>query len=342
VWLNNCVGTRTYHLFLSLLSVGAVTTAVVATVCIAIVIHWARGDEGLREGGRTAYGKPISGGLLVAIAVLTAVLVIVTCYLLVDLLILHSRLVQRGWTTYDYIVHLREQDCKRSRGEKLDPPLSGPCAPSTRPRVTGPLCSFSSRRNRRKVVPAQTELASRPAHAPCSTVSFGGDKHTEPAAPHTDDAKDNGHREPAAPRRDTAVDAADRERLSAKNGLNYKGSVAGLASSQAAAAPDVEVAVVGDAVAVDTTDRSDVIERNIPHLPGLDTPTIVIASSSAASPTLLSQLTVTDGTSSSQGIAPTSAPSLRSGAALRLPPITSQGLPPSGQPPLVESTSFTN
>mmetsp|Transcript_16425 Transcript_16425/g.42652 ORF Transcript_16425/g.42652 Transcript_16425/m.42652 type:complete len:475 (+) Transcript_16425:166-1590(+) len=150
VWLNNCVGTRTYHLFVALLAVAAITSASVLAVCVGIIGHYARNDEGLTR-PYTAYGREISGGGLVTIAVLVGLLVAIAEYFVVDLLVLHMRLIERGWTTYDYIVHLREQDRRREAGEPLEKPLGFPCRFRGDPRSKGSV----KRRRGRKVAPSE-------------------------------------------------------------------------------------------------------------------------------------------------------------------------------------------
>eukprot|EP00038_Savillea_parva_P000140 m.94418 g.94418 ORF g.94418 m.94418 type:complete len:507 (+) comp10047_c0_seq4:207-1727(+) len=144
VWLNNCVGSRTYHLFISLLLTGAFTSTAVSTVCVAILVHHFSHTGGLEE-GYTAYGQPISAAGLVTVAILILIFMALTIYFVGDLLILHARLVHRGWTTYDYIVHLREQTRRRESGEPLERPLGCPCSqpagarrPWRRPRKVAP------------------------------------------------------------------------------------------------------------------------------------------------------------------------------------------------------------
>lgn len=120
----------------------AVTSVAVAMVTIAIVIHHYKDDSGLKQ-SYTAYGRPITKETLVSVALLITTFVLLALYFISDLLVLHVRLLERGWTTYDYIVHLREQDRRKEAGEKLDRPLGYPC---------GGAFNSSARRSR-KVAP---------------------------------------------------------------------------------------------------------------------------------------------------------------------------------------------
>lgn len=115
-----------FSLFISLLVVSMFCTLAVATVTVAIIIHRYKNDGGLKP-AYTALGRPISADALVAVACLITIFVALAAYFIADLLLLHARLSERGWTTYDYIVHLREQDRRKEAGEPLERPLGYPC-----------------------------------------------------------------------------------------------------------------------------------------------------------------------------------------------------------------------
>lgn len=111
-WLNTCVGQANYRHFLCLISFVALFTSFVVTVAIVVVVFAATSDnvEALWLARYGAYNAVV---LYFAIGFLF-VLNVPLFYLDLQLVVLHSYLVWRGLSTFEYI-NMRVQDAKEGK-----------------------------------------------------------------------------------------------------------------------------------------------------------------------------------------------------------------------------------
>ena len=105
-WINNCVGKRTYRLFLMMLATGTMAAAGIVAACAILVAQHVSAERLHHEGGYRVFGSAsISDSGHLGLTILTGVLGAVGALLVGDLGLYHLVLRCKGTSTYAYWMH---------------------------------------------------------------------------------------------------------------------------------------------------------------------------------------------------------------------------------------------
>lgn len=127
-WLNNCIGKKNYRIFIALMISG---------LCM-LILQWAVGVWVIARCflNRRQFEEDVSSKLGSSFSVVPFLTVVAVCTVLAafatlplgQLCLFHALLIQKGISTYDYIMAMRERDQQLGVGESLPSPYASPAS----------------------------------------------------------------------------------------------------------------------------------------------------------------------------------------------------------------------